>query len=325
MKFSVVIPVYNVMSYLRECLDSILAQTFTDWEAICVDDGSTDGSVEILDEYAAKDCRFRVIHAKNGGVSRARNIGIAAATGDYVTFLDGDDLYERGWLAEARRILDESSVDLLRMKPVLFADGKVPSFKCCYEYRTFRDDEVQRWGWRTYSKYGWAWVSFVRRSCLSMMTEPFPGGMVFMEDNVFSLGLMGWCRSAAQSEYIGYAYRQRIASVCAQKRPATYIERLFDEMFALMSKYQDPDKIAIQDMLYRAILGWRKFNLFSQASCCGVAEKLRKAERYGVFDLRTMPLRWRLGFLLLIRFRFCGVIDILLLVRECILCVRHDL
>ena len=67
--FSVIIPVYNVAPYLRECLDSVLKQTFTDWEAICVDDGSTDESGAILDEYAAKDKRFRVIHQANAGVS----------------------------------------------------------------------------------------------------------------------------------------------------------------------------------------------------------------------------------------------------------------
>ena len=66
-KFSIIIPVYNVAPYLRECFDSVLAQTFTNWEAICVDDGSTDGSGEILDEYAARDGRFRVIHQKNAG------------------------------------------------------------------------------------------------------------------------------------------------------------------------------------------------------------------------------------------------------------------
>ena len=81
MKFSIIIPVYNVAQYLRECLDSVLAQTFTDWEAICVDDGSTDGSGAILDEYAAKDWRFRVIHQDNAGVGFARNVALNVARG----------------------------------------------------------------------------------------------------------------------------------------------------------------------------------------------------------------------------------------------------
>lgn len=94
--FSIVIPIYNVVPYLRECLDSVLAQTFTDWEAICVDDGSTDGSGSILDEYAVCDRRFRVIHQTNAGVSVARNVGMLNAVGGYITFLDGDDVYDPG-------------------------------------------------------------------------------------------------------------------------------------------------------------------------------------------------------------------------------------
>lgn len=74
--FSIIIPVYNVAPYLRECLDSVLAQTFTDWECLCVADGSTDDSGIILDEYAQKDPRFRVFHKKNGGVSAARNLAL---------------------------------------------------------------------------------------------------------------------------------------------------------------------------------------------------------------------------------------------------------
>lgn len=78
MTFSIIIPVYNVAPYLRECLDSVLAQICTDWEweAICVDDGSTDGSGAILDEYAARDGRFKVIHQTNAGVSAARNAAL---------------------------------------------------------------------------------------------------------------------------------------------------------------------------------------------------------------------------------------------------------
>ena len=94
MRFSIIIPVYNVESYLRQCLDSVLAQTFGDWEAICVNDGSTDGSAAILEEYAAKDDRFKVITQANAGLSAARNAGIKEAQGEYVLFLDSDDWLE---------------------------------------------------------------------------------------------------------------------------------------------------------------------------------------------------------------------------------------
>lgn len=94
MHFSIIIPVYNVEPYLRECLDSVLAQTCGDWEAVCVDDGSTDGSAAILAEYAARDSRFRIVTQPNGGLSAARNTGLDHARGDYILFLDSDDWLE---------------------------------------------------------------------------------------------------------------------------------------------------------------------------------------------------------------------------------------
>lgn len=88
---SVIIPVYNVEKYLRRCLDSVINQTYKNLEIVVVDDGSTDGSGEICDEYAKKDKRIKVIHKENGGLSDARNVGIRKSIGDYVTFIDSDD------------------------------------------------------------------------------------------------------------------------------------------------------------------------------------------------------------------------------------------
>lgn len=91
MKISIIIPVYNTERYFRRCLDSIASQSFKDWECILVDDGSTDGSQAICDEYAKKDCRFIVIHKDNEGVSAARNVGLKYAAGDWIYFCDSDD------------------------------------------------------------------------------------------------------------------------------------------------------------------------------------------------------------------------------------------
>ena len=88
---SVIIPIYNVEKYLRRCLDSVKNQTFTDWEAICVNDGSPDNSAAILAEYAAMDARFKIVNKENGGLSDARNAGMAVASGDYILYLDSDD------------------------------------------------------------------------------------------------------------------------------------------------------------------------------------------------------------------------------------------
>ena len=88
---TVIVPVYNKEKYLKNCLNTILTQTFEDFELLLIDDGSTDGSPRICDEYAEKDSRVRVIHKENGGVSSARNLGIETAKGDYLTFCDADD------------------------------------------------------------------------------------------------------------------------------------------------------------------------------------------------------------------------------------------
>ncbi len=93
-KISVIVPIYNVEPYLRQCLDSIVSQTYRNLEIILVDDGSPDNCGAICDEYAAKDSRIQVIHQKNGGVSAARNAGLAAAAGAWIGWVDGDDWIE---------------------------------------------------------------------------------------------------------------------------------------------------------------------------------------------------------------------------------------
>ena len=109
---SVLVPVYNVEKYLCRCLDSILAQTFTDYEILLVDDGSTDHSGGICDAYAAEHACIRVIHQKNGGVSKARNVLLSAARGEYLTFVDSDDALEPGYLETLLHDLEEIGADL---------------------------------------------------------------------------------------------------------------------------------------------------------------------------------------------------------------------
>ena len=94
-KISIIVPVYNVEKYLRKCIDSILNQTFKDFELILVDDGSTDDSGKICDEYSLKDSRIKVIHKENGGQSSARNMGLDVAQGEYIGFVDSDDWIEK--------------------------------------------------------------------------------------------------------------------------------------------------------------------------------------------------------------------------------------
>lgn len=110
-EFSVIIPVYNVEKHLGKCIDSILAQTFKDYELILIDDGSLDKSGEICEQYAMKDSRIVVVHQKNGGVSAARNKGIDKAKGRYITFIDSDDSVENNYLSSMYTISED--IDLV--------------------------------------------------------------------------------------------------------------------------------------------------------------------------------------------------------------------
>lgn len=111
---SIIVPVYQVENYIRKCIDSILAQTFTDFELILVDDGSKDKSGQICDEYAGMDQRVRVIHQENSGVAAARNHGIAYANGGYLCFVDADDWIEDGMIEQCISQMKENDADILR-------------------------------------------------------------------------------------------------------------------------------------------------------------------------------------------------------------------
>ena len=111
LRYSIIIPVYNTEAFLRECLDSVLAQDSpSEWEGILVDDGSTDSSGAICDEYAAKDARFRVIRQANAGLSAARNAGLDVAAGEFILFLDSDDLWHKDLLSSMDQISAKTDI-----------------------------------------------------------------------------------------------------------------------------------------------------------------------------------------------------------------------
>lgn len=120
---SVVIPVYNVGKYLRECLDSIILQTFPEWECICVDDGSTDSSLAILDEYAAKDSRFSVIRGEHSNAGHCRNVGLDIANGRYLLFLDSDDVFSPDLFEVLLSGAEKNNADIAACSSKMFIDG----------------------------------------------------------------------------------------------------------------------------------------------------------------------------------------------------------
>ncbi|MDO4982686.1 MAG: glycosyltransferase family 2 protein [Eubacteriales bacterium] len=125
---SIIVPIYNVEPYLRRCVDSILAQTYTNIEVILVDDGSPDGCPAICDEYQKADSRVKVIHKENGGVSEARNSGISYASGEYIVFCDGDDIVSCKYLEKLYDLCtSENSLSICSHERIYSYDGlKLP-------------------------------------------------------------------------------------------------------------------------------------------------------------------------------------------------------
>ena len=119
---SAIVPVYNVEEWLERCVNSLLGQTYHNLEIILVDDGSTDGSPALCDRYAEREERVRVIHKQNGGLSSARNAGVEAATGDYVTFIDSDDWLEGNTYEYAVSLLKERQADVVQYNYVMVRD-----------------------------------------------------------------------------------------------------------------------------------------------------------------------------------------------------------
>ena len=212
-RFSIIIPVYNVAPYLRECLDSVLAQTFTDWEAICVDDGSTDESGAILDEYAAKDKRFRVFHQPNAGVSVARNVALKVVDGNWVLFLDSDDLLRGCALDDIFSNAEEnSSMDFIVYDDVKFEEHGLPQYmdedKVSPVIEDLSQDVVSRFasvcvGGAAYSK--------------SVLDGVFFKEYVLGEDLVFFCEILSKAKRVLFLNKAEYANRLRIGSATRSK------------------------------------------------------------------------------------------------------------
>lgn len=209
---TVIIPVYNAEKYLRRGLDNLLAQTCGDWEAVCIDDGSTDGSAAVLEEYAARDARFRVLRQENSGVSVARNRGIQEARGAWVTFMDADD-----WLGEdiIEALLPHTrreNVDVIGFEAeVRFEDGVEHASRLEEFFRLKKEGEYPSLPENVSDMIGSCCGKAYRREFLQNHDITFPMGMR-QEDEVFYRCAMGVARNMYLLQHTGYYYYQNAAS-----------------------------------------------------------------------------------------------------------------
>ncbi|MCM1324067.1 MAG: glycosyltransferase [Acetobacter sp.] len=233
-KFSVIIPVYNVAKYLPECLDSILGQSFADIEVIAVDDGSRDESGLILDDYATRDKRLKVIHQENAGVSVARNVGLMAARGEYISFVDGDDyiapeMYEE--LAREVQKAPDADIFVFGVSNVCGADVRVNKglVEKLAEYaqtvcskKTF----VMELG-------GSVWTKIFKRSFIEAHNIRFAEGVAVAEDGLF-------CTECA-------VYHP-VVSVLAKNY---YFYRIFRENSTMAAQYELDKELACRDYMIK--------------------------------------------------------------------------
>ncbi len=206
-KISIIVPVYNVEKYIRRCLDSISAQTFTDWECICVDDGTPDASGKICDEYAQKDSRFVVIHKENGGVSSARNVGLDAAKGEWICFCDSDDWVEKEMLEILYNASIENNAEVTLGGYYLTDDNKKYDTILPHEgLLSMPKDFVTKWQG--------PWAKLIKKSVLPKDNIRFPEGITLAEDLFFTFRLYYSSNKIYGLGKPCYYYYQNENSVC---------------------------------------------------------------------------------------------------------------
>lgn len=199
-RVSVVIPVYNIEQHLRQCLDSVAAQTLEDLEVICVDDGSTDGSGEILAEYAGRDSRFQIVTQENAGPGAARNAGLHRAGGEFLIFLDSDDWYEPDFLERMVCRAEEAGADVVVCRAVEFDTGtgrELPSEWMLKERylpgELFGPSDIAAHIFQF--TYGWPWdklyrTQFVKEAGLEYPPLPNSEDLVFVFQSLTAAGRM---------------------------------------------------------------------------------------------------------------------------------------
>ena len=214
-KISVVVAVYQVEKYIRQCLDSLQNQTMHDFEVLLIDDGSTDGSGLICDDYAKKDNRFRVFHKKNEGVASARQLGLEKSLGEYIIHVDPDDWVESSMLEELYNFAKKENADLVICD--YFFDSKNKSVykkqepDLSTEYSYFRD--------LVYNLYGSCWNKLVRKVCFDQYGISFHKDMVLWEDKLINMMLAERRIKVAYSPKAYYHYIARKNSAIRQYSP----------------------------------------------------------------------------------------------------------
>lgn len=225
---SVIVPVYKVEDYLDQCVESIVSQTYADLEIILVDDGSPDDCPAMCDAWAERDSRIKVIHKKNGGLSNARNAGMAIARGEYLTFVDSDDWIESDILRLSLQCSKENNADIVAFGvDWIYSDRKEnpnPLHAAVY----YGTDNIVRTYFQSCMVRTTVWNKLYKSAVLNDIR--FPEGRLH-EDEFFTYRVLAKANVAAVIDTIGYHYRQRSDSIMG-----TYNLRHLDALEAMKEK-----------------------------------------------------------------------------------------
>lgn len=202
MKLSIIIPVYNAAAHIRPCLDSILNQKFEEYELLLINDGSTDDSKHICDEYARKDSRITVYHQKNAGVSAARNKGLDNAVGDWITFVDSDDYLRGNYFSDIER---NESADWILLNIEREINNQTDYFlkfdNKCFQLDSFVDT------YALYPDFPSPWGKYFKSQIIKSNDLRFNNDLKFGEDAVFNINYLQYCQTIYTSNVSSYVYR----------------------------------------------------------------------------------------------------------------------
>lgn len=212
-KHSIIIPAYNTGQEIRKCVESVLAQSYGDWELIIVDDGSNDNTPAIINEYAAMDSRIRVINIPNGGVSNARNVGLDAAHGEYVMFIDSDDRIEHDYLEQVENYMtDDSDIYIVGItQDFEYPDGTLSHSKVqvapVYQ-KIIPESLADSFGYLSLTvNMASACLKTYRRTFIEEYRIRFNCQMILLEDYCFVLKCLIRRPQLSLLPYIGYHYQ----------------------------------------------------------------------------------------------------------------------
>lgn len=283
---SVIIPVYNVEKYLSECVDSVLKQTYENFEIILVDDGSTDGSGAMCNEYAARDSRIRVIHKANGGASSARNVGIGAAAGDYLYFPDSDDYITPDALEKLLNRAEKEDADLVFFDAVSFDEDTGEESRKNYSHKASYETENGLSVMKKLLKNGEFHVSvpllFMKKELITKNGLRQTEGVMY-EDMLFTPQLFAYSKASAYLPEYLYRRRYRKSSVMT----SAVTEKNFISARDVLEKlcvFFDPDKLDGSEInAYLTRWALNTLNLYKKLSA--PEQKKLKGEYAGVKDL----------------------------------------